>query len=112
MADIVRYTPDDRRAVDAMYRRVFGNDSADASRLRWEWQYRQNPNNPGGTPVIWIAREGPTLVGQYATMPVRLQVHGSEVDASCASRYASARTTAAVLASAIATSGLHRLHAR
>jgi predicted N-acetyltransferase YhbS len=82
MADIVRYTPDDRRAVDAMYRRVFGNDSADASRLRWEWQYRHNPNNPGGTPVIWIAREGPTVVGQYATMPVRLQVHGREVDAS------------------------------
>ena len=82
MADIVRYIPDDRRAVDALYRRVFGNDSADASRLRWEWQYRHNPNNPGGTPVIWIAREGPTLVGQYATMPVRLQVHGAEVDAS------------------------------
>ena len=47
MADIVRYIPDDRRAVDALYRRVFGNDSADASRLRWEWQYRHNPNNPG-----------------------------------------------------------------
>jgi GNAT superfamily N-acetyltransferase len=82
MADIVRYSQEDRRAVDALYRRVFGNDSADASRLRWDWQYRLNPNNPGGTPVIWIAREGPTLVGQYATMPVRLQVHGREVDAS------------------------------
>jgi hypothetical protein len=68
--------------VDALYRRVFGNDSADASRLRWDWQYRLNPNNPGGTPVIWIAREGPTIVGQYATMPVRLQVHGREIDAS------------------------------
>ena len=82
MADIVRYTPEDRRAVEALYRRVFGNDSADASRLRWDWQYRLNPNNPGGTPVIWIAREGPTIVGQYATMPVRLQVHGRELDAS------------------------------
>lgn len=82
MADIVRYTPEDRRAVDALYRRVFGHDSADASRLRWDWQYRLNPNNPGGAPVIWIAREGPTLVGQYATMPVRLQVHGRELDAS------------------------------
>jgi GNAT superfamily N-acetyltransferase len=82
MAEIVRYSQQDRRAVEALYRRVFGNDSADASRLRWEWQYRNNPNNPGGTPVIWIAREGRTLVGQYATMPVRLQVHGKEVDAS------------------------------
>ena len=32
--------------------------------------------------MIWIAREGPTLVGQYATMPVRLQVRGQELDAS------------------------------
>ena len=47
MADITRYRPDDRRAVDALYRRVFGNDAAEASRLRWDWQYRRNPNNPG-----------------------------------------------------------------
>jgi hypothetical protein len=82
MADIVQYSPEDRRQVDALYRRVFGHDSADASRLRWEWQYGNNPNNPGGLPVIWIAREGPTIVGQYATMPVKLWVHGHEVDAS------------------------------
>lgn len=82
MADIVRFSPEDRRAVDALYRRVFGNDSAEASRLRWDWQYRANPNNPGGAPVIWLAREGPTIVGQYATMPVRLQVHGREIGAS------------------------------
>ena len=82
MAEIVRYAPEDRRAVDSLYRRVFGHDAADASRLRWDWQYRLNPNNPGGVPVIWIAREGPTVVGQYATMPVRLQVHGRELHAS------------------------------
>ena len=76
MADIDRYRADDRRAVDALYRRVFGNDAADANRLRWEWQYRRNPNNPGGEPEIWIAREGTAIVGQYATMPVRLAVKG------------------------------------
>ena len=32
--------------------------------------------------MIWIAREGPTIVGQYATMPVKLAVKGHEVDAS------------------------------
>ena len=82
MADIDRYRHEDRRAVEALYRRVFGPDAAEASRLRWEWQYRRNPNNPGGTPVIWVAREGPTVIGQYATMPVRLQVHGQELDGS------------------------------
>jgi GNAT superfamily N-acetyltransferase len=79
MADITKYRPDDKRAVEALYRRVFGNDAADASRLRWDWQYRRNPNNPGHEPEIWIAREGTTLVGQYATMPVRVSIKGQEV---------------------------------
>jgi GNAT superfamily N-acetyltransferase len=82
MADVTRYRPDDRRAVEALYRRVFGHDAAEGSRLRWEWQYRRNPNNPGGEPEIWIAREGTTIVGQYATMPVRLAVANTEVKGS------------------------------
>ena len=82
VTDIDRYRPDDRRAVDALYRRVFGNDAAEASRLRWEWQYRRNPNNPGGEPEIWIAREGPAIVGQYATMPVQVSIGGREVRGS------------------------------
>jgi GNAT superfamily N-acetyltransferase len=82
VADIDRYRADDRKAVEALYRRVFGIDAADASRLRWEWQYRRNPNNPGQEPEIWIAREGPAIVGQYATMPVRLSMGGREVQGS------------------------------
>jgi GNAT superfamily N-acetyltransferase len=82
VADIDRYRPDDRRAVEALYRRVFGHDAAESSRLRWEWQYRRNPNNPGHEPEIWIAREGPAIIGQYATMPVKLSVGGREVQAS------------------------------
>jgi GNAT superfamily N-acetyltransferase len=82
VADIDRYRSDDKRAVDALYRRVFGHDAAEASRLRWDWQYRRNPNNPGHEPEIWIAREGPAIVGQYATMPVRLSLAGREVQGS------------------------------
>jgi len=82
MAEIDRYRPDDRRQVEALYRRVFGPDAADANRLRWEWQYRRNPNVPADGPLIWIAREGTTIVGQYATMPVKLSVVGTEIDAS------------------------------
>lgn len=82
MADIDRYRPEDRRAVDALYRRVFGHDAAEASRLRWEWQYRRNPNNPAREPEIWIAREGPAIVGQYATMPVQVSLGGRQVRGS------------------------------
>lgn len=77
-----RFRSEDREATEALYRRVFGPDAADASRLRWDWQYRRNPNSPAEGPAIWLAREGPSIVGQYATMPVRLDVRGQEVDGS------------------------------
>lgn len=82
MAEVARYRPEDRRSVEALYRRVFGHDAAVASRLRWDWQYRLNPNNPGQEPEIWIAREGTAIIGQYATMPVKLHVAGREVRGS------------------------------
>ena len=82
MADVDRYRPDDRRAVEALYRRVFGTDLAEANRLRWDWQYRKNPYMPAAGPLIWLAREGQTIVGQYAAMPVRLTVNGREIDAA------------------------------
>jgi GNAT superfamily N-acetyltransferase len=77
-----RFRTEDREALDALYRRVFGPDAAEASRLRWDWQYRKNPNNPGRIPLIWVAREGPSIIGQYATMPVALSVQGQEVSGS------------------------------
>jgi GNAT superfamily N-acetyltransferase len=82
MADIVRFRPEDRRAIDALYRRVFGHDAANESNLRWHWQYVQNPNTPAEGPQIWLAREGPTLVGQCATVPVRLTLKGLEIRGS------------------------------
>jgi GNAT superfamily N-acetyltransferase len=82
MADIVRFHLEDRRAIDTLYRRVFGHDAADASQFRWAWQYLQNPNNPPDGPQIWLAREGPTIVGQYATMPVRLALKGQDIPGS------------------------------
>jgi GNAT superfamily N-acetyltransferase len=81
MAEIDRYRPEDRRQIEALYRRVFGPDLADANRLRWDWQYRLNPNTPSTGPLIWVAREASTIVGQYASMPVRVVAAGQEIDA-------------------------------
>ena len=77
---IDKYRPEDRAEIDALFRRVFGAAQADASRARWEWQYRQNPH--AHEPQIWIARDEGKVVGQYATMPVRLKVGDQEIDAS------------------------------
>lgn len=75
-----QYRPEDRSEIDALFRRVFGASKADASTARWEWQYRQNPHS--SEPQIWIARDAGRIVGQYATMPVRLSLSGREIDAS------------------------------
>jgi hypothetical protein len=80
MSDIDRFRPDDRRGVDTLYRRTYGADAAEAIRLRWDWQHRRNPYNPTGQPGIWVAREGPTVVGQYPTLPVRLSLKGLEIE--------------------------------
>src|SRR5580765_5231248 len=80
--DIDRYRPEDRRQIEALYRRVFGRDMADSNRLRWDWQYRRNPNVPSAGPLIWVAREGQAIVGQYAAMPVRLQAGSQEIGAA------------------------------
>ena len=80
MSEIDRFRPDDRHGVDTLYRRTHGADAAEANRLRWDWQHRRNPYNSAGQPGIWVAREGPTVVGHYPTLPVRISLKGLEVD--------------------------------
>lgn len=83
MIEIDRYRPDDRPLLAALFRRVLGEDRAEALLARWDWQYARNPSNPRpGTPLIWLAREDGAVVGQYATMPVRLWVRDREIDAA------------------------------
>ncbi len=76
MADIERYTPEDRRGIGQLYRRTFGIEAADRVRLRWDWQ-RKNPAS-GVEPPYWVVREGPTLIAAVALMPVRVSVAGAE----------------------------------
>ena len=82
MAEIDRFRPEDKRGAEGLYRRVFGSDAADANRLRWDWQYRRNPAARRGEPLIWVAREGGSVIGQYAAMPVIANVAGREIDAA------------------------------
>jgi GNAT superfamily N-acetyltransferase len=79
-------TVDSRRAGDEeelfrLYADVFGDGMTEASRRRWRWQYLENPQ-AGGAPAIWVAREDGRVLGQYASMPVRLWWAGRELDAS------------------------------
>jgi hypothetical protein len=77
MADIERYTPDDRRGIEQLYRRTFGTEASDRLRLRWDWE-RRNPA-VGLEPPYWVVREGPTLIAASPLMPVKVVVSGNEV---------------------------------
>jgi GNAT superfamily N-acetyltransferase len=79
---IVRRVPADDEEIFRLYREEFGADRTEASRRRWAWQYLENPaNGPDGS-VVWVARDDATILGQYASMPVRLWWGGREVRAS------------------------------
>jgi GNAT superfamily N-acetyltransferase len=77
-----RYRPEDRAAVEALFRRMHGDAAAEPFLERWQWQYERNPNLPNGLPLIWLLRDDDEVIGEYATMPVRLTVHGKEIDAA------------------------------
>src|SRR5688572_3832209 len=77
MAEIERFTPEDRRGIEQLHRRTLGNEAADRLRLHWDWA-RRNPAN-GVEPPYWVVREGPTLIAASPLMPVRVSVAGNEV---------------------------------
>lgn len=61
---------------------MFGQELTASSRSRWRWQYLDNPLADEEGVQIWVAREGETLLGQYASMPVRLHWGGQELRSS------------------------------
>jgi GNAT superfamily N-acetyltransferase len=79
---IARRTEGDREALESMYADVFGAEAATKNRDRWRWQYEENPYCPREGPEIWVAKENGVVLGQYATMPVRLLVKGRVLRAS------------------------------
>jgi GNAT superfamily N-acetyltransferase len=79
---VERRSAADDEELFRLYQEVFGAELTGNSRKRWIWQYRENPATPQDGPEIWVARDGDALLGQYASMPVRLWWGGREVRAS------------------------------
>jgi GNAT superfamily N-acetyltransferase len=71
----------DAEELFRLYEEVFGEALTESSRQRWRWQYEENPAG-AGHPSIWVARDDGQVLGQYASMPVRLSWGGREVRSS------------------------------
>ncbi len=79
---IGRRRSEDDEALDRMYSDVFGQDALERSRERRRWQYQKNPHRQPEGPEIWVAKENGEILGQYASMPVRLKVKDRMLRAS------------------------------
>ncbi len=77
MPEIERLQRADRRGLELLYRRTFGNEAGEAIRLRWDW-LRRNPANGSSEPAFWIVREGPTVIAASVLMPVHVGLRGLE----------------------------------
>ena len=51
MSGLDRYRSDDRRALEALYRRTRGVEAAERLKLTWQWERRQNPGARGAEPA-------------------------------------------------------------
>lgn len=80
--EVVRHRAGDQEDIFRFYAETFGQDLTEGSRSRWRWQYAENPEREAEGPAIWIAREGSDVLGQYASMPVRLWWGDREVRSS------------------------------
>ncbi len=78
MSGLDRYRSDDRRALEALYRRTLGVEAAERLKLTWQWERRQNPGVRGAE-APWVVREGTALVGSLASRPVRVSLAGRDV---------------------------------
>ncbi len=67
------FRDEDREAVFSLYGQVFGEESLELFRRRWEWQFLRNPATRLAPSLIWLAESGGEIVGHLASFPQRMK---------------------------------------
>jgi GNAT superfamily N-acetyltransferase len=71
------YQPGDEDGIIALWKVAFPEGESERADLKyWNWQFR---DNPAGFGRIRVAVAEDTIVGQYAIIPMRLQIEGEPV---------------------------------
>lgn len=66
-----------------LYAEVFGPDSADLWRRRYEWEFEQNPATRFRPSRLWVAERNGNVVGFLASFPMRVWLRNQEVVTLC-----------------------------
>ena len=70
------YQNGDEQQILELRQAVFGDlDPVRLKKSVWQWQFQ---NNPAGRATCFLAESRGRIVGQYATIPTRLSIHGKE----------------------------------
>ena len=79
---VLPYEPADRRVLREFQREYFGPNSRQCSEPFCDWLFERNPHRAPGAPVQWICKRDGIVVGQQASIPVRLKAGDREYRAS------------------------------
>jgi GNAT superfamily N-acetyltransferase len=79
--EIVRLRDNELSELSEFLRRAYPNER------KWtpaylDWYFLQNPNADQGRPPVWVVKNGREIVGQVATIPVRLKAGASMTTAA------------------------------
>lgn len=75
---IRQFVLSDRTALLAFLRIAYPDDSRKSDPAYWHWHYLENPQTETHNVPLWVVTRGAEIVGQVATIPVRLKVGAEE----------------------------------
>ncbi|MBD0324937.1 MAG: GNAT family N-acetyltransferase [Pyrinomonadaceae bacterium] len=71
----------DREALLKFLRIAYPDDARKSEPAYWDWHYVQNPQTDPRNIPLWVVTRGAKIVGQVATIPVKLKVGQEETPA-------------------------------
>ena len=75
---IRQFVLSDREALLAFLRIAYPDDPRKSEPAYWHWHYLENPQTETHNVPLWVVTRGAEIVGQVATIPVRLKVGAEE----------------------------------
>lgn len=68
----------DREALLKFLRIAYPDDPRKSDPVYWRWHYLENPQTEAHNVPLWVVTRGAEIMGQVATIPVRLKVGAEE----------------------------------
>jgi GNAT superfamily N-acetyltransferase len=78
---IKQFELSDQDALLSFLRRAYPGEPRRSDPAFWKWHFLENPYAGENDIPVWLVKSGPDIVGQMATIPIKLKVGEEEVQA-------------------------------